>query len=72
MCNLILRYLYYFSMLSLIFKASSIFGGNEICSQAHHNDIDVSYGNIVCKWSLHNLKPYFIDAVIDNVPSLYN
>lgn len=54
------------------FKASSIFGGNEICSQAHHNDIDVSYGNIVCKWSLHNLKPYFIDAVIDNVPSLYN
>lgn len=49
----------------LFFKASSIYGGNEICLQAQHSDIDVSYGNIVCTWSLCNLKLYFIDVVIE-------
>lgn len=49
----------------LFFKASSIYGGNEICLQAQHSDIDVSYGNIVCTWSLYNLKLYFIDVVIE-------
>lgn len=49
----------------LFFKASTIYGGNEICLQAQHSDIDVSYGNIVCTWSLYNLKLYFIDVVIE-------